>query len=213
MSSLTKTLDTCQVVVLVSGNGSNLQAILDTCQDRHSGFNVVAVISNEANAYALIRAKRAGVATHVVSHRHYASRDDFDAALHETIERYTPDLVVLAGFMRILGKRLVTAYADRIMNIHPSLLPAYPGLNTHARAIADGAVEHGASVHFVTAELDAGPVIIQARVDISPGDTPDQLARRVHLVEHEIYPRAIQWFAEGRLSSNDNPNKLSQMTN
>ena len=107
MSSLTETLDTCQVVVLVSGNGSNLQSILDTCQDRHSGFNVVAVISNEANAYALIRAKRAGVATHVVSHRHYASRDAFDAALHQTIERYTPDLVVLAGFMRILGKRLV----------------------------------------------------------------------------------------------------------
>ena len=213
MSSLTETLDTCQVVVLVSGNGSNLQAILDTGQDRHSGFNVVAVISNEANAYALIRAKRAGVATHVVSHRHYASRDDFDAALHETIELYTPDLVVLAGFMRILGKRLVTAYAGRIMNIHPSLLPDYPGLNTHARAIADDAVEHGASVHFVTDELDAGPVIIQARVDILPGDTPDLLAQRVHLVEHKIYPRAIQWFAEGRLSTINNPNKLRQLTN
>ena len=171
------------------------------------------MLSNEADAYALIRAKQASLEKHVVSHRRYASRDDFDAALHQTIERYTPDLVVLAGFMRILGKRLVTAYADRIMNIHPSLLPAYPGLNTHARAIADGAVEHGASVHFVTAELDAGPVIIQARVDILPGDTPDLLAQRVHLVEHEIYPRAIQWFAEGRLSTIHNPNKLRQLTN
>jgi len=188
------------VVVLVSGHGSNLQSILDQAQAPACAFEVVGVISNEPTAYGLKRAHQAGVANDLVHHLDFASRDAFDYALGTAIDRYRPDLVVLAGFMRILGTQLVGAYAGRMMNIHPSLLPEYCGLNTHTRVLADRAKYHGATVHFVVPALDAGPIILQGRVLVMPDDTPESLGKRVHQTEHEIYPLAISWFAERRLA-------------
>jgi phosphoribosylglycinamide formyltransferase-1 len=182
------------VVVLISGRGSNLQAILD------AGIPVAAVISNRADAAGLALAAQRGVPTAVVDHRRFASREAFDAALAAEIDRHAPRLVALAGFMRILTPAFVERYAGRIVNIHPSLLPEFPGLDTHARAIAAGARRHGCTVHFVTGELDHGPVIAQAPVPVRPGDTPESLAARVLAEEHRLYPRAIRWFLDGRLS-------------
>ena len=190
----------CRVVVLVSGHGSNLQSILDRAQTPACAFEVVGVISNEPTAYGLKRAYQAGVANDIVHHLDFESRDAFDRALGAAIDRYRPDLVVLAGFMRILGARLVGAYTGRMMNIHPSLLPEYRGLNTHTRVLADGARSHGATVHFVVPTLDAGPIILQGRVLVTPDDTPESLAERVHQTEHQIYSTAITWFAQDRLS-------------
>ena len=187
-------------MVLVSGHGSNLQSILDQAQTPACAFEVVGVISNEPTAHGLKRAYQAGVANDLVHHLDFASRDAFDYALGVAIDRYRPDLVVLAGFMRILGSRLVRAYIGRMMNIHPSLLPEYRGLNTHTRVLADGAQHHGATVHFVVPTLDAGPIILQGRVLVTPDDTPETLAERVHQIEHQIYPTAITWFAQKRLS-------------
>lgn len=188
------------LVVLISGRGSNLQAILDAIAAGDLPARVAAVISDRPDAPGLERARQAGVPAEVVSGAPYATRADYDRALMERIDRYRPGLVVLAGFMRILGSEFVRHYRDRLINIHPSLLPAFRGLDTHARALAAGVREHGASVHFVTEDLDAGPVICQARVPVLPGDTPDRLAARVLEQEHRIYPQAIRWFAEGRLS-------------
>lgn len=188
-----------QVVVLISGNGSNLQAIIDDTTTPDCPFAVSAVISNNPRAYGLERAKRAGIDTRVVNHLEHPSRQRFDLALARAVDEYTPGLLALAGFMRVLGPEFVGRYPGRIMNIHPSLLPRYPGLNTHVRVLADGAGEHGASVHFVTPELDAGPVIVQATVPVLDKDTPDTLAARVLAQEHRIYPQAIRWFAEDRL--------------
>ena len=188
------------MVVLVSGHGSNLQSILDQAQTPACAFEVVGVISNEPTAHGLKRADHAGVANNIVHHLDFESRDAFDRALGAAIDRHQPDLVVLAGFMRILGTALVGAYTGRMMNIHPSLLPEYRGLNTHTRVLADGAQHHGATVHFVVPTLDAGPIILQGRVPVMPGDTPESLGQRVHQTEHEIYPLAIGWFAEGRLT-------------
>jgi len=185
------------VVVLISGSGSNLQALIDA-QDAWP-YRIVAVISNERTALGLERARRAGIPTAVVSHRACADRAAFDQALIATIDRRTPGLVALAGFMRILTPAFVAHYAGRILNIHPSLLPKFRGLNTHRRALEAGEHEHGASVHFVTAELDGGPVILQGRVPILPGDDPEQLAARVLTAEHRLYPRVVGWFAQGRL--------------
>jgi len=199
VSSLTETQTLCRLVVLISGSGSNLQAIMDCCTDGTIPAKVVGVISNQAQAYGLTRARNAGIDAHCLDHRDFPSRDQYDAALMDLIERPNPDLVVLAGFMRILGHDFVGKYLGRMLNIHPSLLPLYPGLETHQRVLADGAKEHGASVHFVTAELDAGPVIIQGRTGITKNDTPQTLAQRVHHIEHQIYPQAIGWFAQGRL--------------
>lgn len=194
----------CGVVVLVSGRGSNLQAIIDATRAGTLPIELRAVIGNAPDAEALTRARSAGIPTHIVEHHAYATRALFDDALRETIDRYQPDLVVLAGFMRLLGLAFIDHYAGRLMNIHPSLLPAFPGLRTHARALAAGAALHGATVHFVTRETDAGPIVIQAAVPVRHGDTPDILAARVLKEEHRIYPLAVRWFAEGRLRIDGN---------
>ena len=181
------------VVLLISGRGSNMQAILD------AGIPVAAVLSNRADAAGLALAARRGVATGVVEHRAYATREAFDAALAAEIDRHAPRLVALAGFMRVLTPRFVARYAGRLMNIHPSLLPEFPGLDTHARALAAGAKRHGCTVHFVTAQLDHGPIIAQAAVPVLPGDTAASLAARVLEQEHRLYPQAIRWFLDGQL--------------
>ncbi len=161
---------------------------------------IAAVISNRADAAGLAFAAERGIATAVVANKDYASRAEFDAALQTAIDAYAPDLVVLAGFMRILTAPFVEHYAGRMLNIHPSLLPLFPGLATHAQALAAGVAEHGATVHFVTAELDHGPLVAQARVPVLAGDTEASLAARVLEQEHELYPRAVRWFVEGRLA-------------
>ena len=191
------------LVVLISGDGSNLQAIIDAIQMGTIPARIAAVISNRADVFGLSRAKQANINTHTILHTDYPDRDSFDQALMKTIDTYAPGLVVLAGFMRILTETFVEHYQGRLMNIHPSLLPKFKGLNTHQRAIEAGEFEHGASVHFVTNELDGGPLIIQAPVPLINGDTVETLAQRVHQVEHLIYPLAIQWFAEQRLSLRD----------
>ncbi len=191
------------VVVLISGSGTNLQAIIDGARAGTLPIEVRAVISNEPNAYGLVRAREAHIATHVLDHRDFSSRSDYDRALKHLIDRFDPGLVVLAGFMRILGQELVEHYAGRLMNIHPSLLPRYKGLHTHERALADGEKHHGATVHFVTVGVDEGPIIVQGAVAVRPDDTPASLQERVHRQEHRIYPLAIRWFAEGRLSVSD----------
>lgn len=188
----------CNVVVLISGNGSNLQALLDSQRPEHP-LHICAVISNRADAYGLKRAEQAGVPTQVLNHKAFASREAFDAALIDTIDAYQPHLVVLAGFMRILSHDFVQHYAGRLLNIHPSLLPKYKGLDTHRRALEAGEPEHGCSVHFVSAELDGGPVIAQAVLSVSPNEPLEQLVQRVHALEHQLYPMVVQWFAEGRL--------------
>ena len=188
----------CNVVVLISGSGSNLQALIDS-QGPTNPMRIVAVISNRADAYGLERARAAGIPTRVLSHRDYADREAFDSALVEAVDAYGPDLVVLAGFMRILTAGFVCHYRGRLLNIHPSLLPRHKGLDTHRRALEAGDPEHGCSVHFVTEELDGGPVALQAGVPIAPGESLDALIERVHQQEHLIYPLAVRWFAEGRL--------------
>ncbi len=185
------------VVVLISGRGSNLQAILD------AGIPVSAVISNRSGAGGLEIAARRGIATAVVEHQRFATREAFDAALAQEIDRHAPRLVALAGFMRVLTPGFVAHYAGRLVNIHPSLLPEFPGLDTHARALAAGAKRHGCTVHFVTAALDHGPVIAQASVPVLPGDTAETLAARVLAQEHRIYPRALRWFLDGLLEVED----------
>ena len=188
------------IVVLISGRGSNLQSIIDKALDGSLPVEVRAVISNEPDAFGLERARRAGIATRVLNHRDFKSREDFDDALMALVDGFEPGLVVLAGFMRILTPGFVTHYAGRLMNIHPSLLPLFPGLDTHQRAIDAGVKEHGVSVHFVTPSLDGGPIIIQARVPVRKDDDAETLAARVLEQEHVVYPKAIGWFAEGRLS-------------
>ncbi|WMC09681.1 phosphoribosylglycinamide formyltransferase [Oceanimonas pelagia] len=189
-----------RIVVLISGNGSNLQTLLDQAANGRLGGEVVAVISNKADAYGLERARLAGVATEVLPGRDFADRENYDAALMTLVDGYRPDLVVLAGFMRILTPGFVRHYEGRMLNIHPSLLPKYQGLNTHQRAIDAGDDEHGCSVHFVTEELDGGPVILQARVPVFADDDAAAVAARVQVQEHAIYPLAVRWFCDGRLA-------------
>lgn len=181
------------MVVLISGRGSNMQALVE------AGLPVAAVISNRADAAGLAYAAGRGIATAVVSHRDYATREEFDAALGQAIDAFHPGLVALAGFMRILTAGLVKRYHGRMLNIHPSLLPAFPGLDTHARALAAGVKLHGCSVHFVTAELDHGPIVLQAAVPVLAGDDETALAVRVLAQEHRIYPQAARWFLEEKL--------------
>ena len=188
----------CDVVVLISGSGSNLQALIDSLGE-DSPVRIRAVVSNRAEAYGLQRAQAVDIDTHVLQHKGFADREAFDAALIEIIDAYQPQLVVLAGFMRILSAGFVRHYQGRLLNIHPSLLPKYKGLDTHRRALDAGDQEHGCSVHFVTEELDGGPVAIQARLKIEPNESIDQLTARVHAAEHIIYPLAVRWFADGRL--------------
>jgi phosphoribosylglycinamide formyltransferase-1 len=185
------------VVVLISGRGSNMEALLA------AGIPVAAVISNRADAKGLETAARRGIPTAIVEHRAFATREAFDEALAREIDRHAPRLVVLAGFMRVLTPGFVARYAGRLINIHPSLLPAFPGLDTHARALAAGVKVHGCTVHFVTAELDHGPIVVQAAVPVLDGDDAKTLAARVLEQEHVVYPRAVQWFLEGRLVIRD----------
>ncbi|MGK0674317.1 MAG: phosphoribosylglycinamide formyltransferase [Halothiobacillaceae bacterium] len=183
----------CRIVVLISGQGSNLQALIDAeRRGELGGGHIVAVISNRADAFGLERARKAGIPTEVIRHEDFPERADFDAALMDRIDTYRPKLVVLAGFMRILTPAFVHHYAGHLINIHPSLLPKYPGMNTHARAIEAGEAEHGATVHFVTEDVDAGPIILQGRVPVLPNDTPQTLQQRVHTIEHQIYPAAVR---------------------
>ncbi|MEM0673016.1 phosphoribosylglycinamide formyltransferase [Dickeya oryzae] len=192
------------IVVLISGQGSNLQALIDACQHGRLPGQISAVLSNNPDAFGLKRARDAGIATHALLPGDYASRADFDAALAVEIEKYQPDVVVLAGYMRILSAEFVTRFLGKMLNIHPSLLPNYPGLHTHRKALENGDSEHGTSVHFVTEELDGGPVILQARVPIFPGDTEQDIQERVQAQEHSIYPLVVGWFLAGRLALRDN---------
>ena len=193
-----------RLVVLVSGNGSNLQAILDACERGRIDARVAAVLSNKASAFGLERARQAGIAAHALSAADYESREAFDRQLIARIDDYAPDLVVLAGYMRILSPAFVARYHDRLLNIHPSLLPKYPGLHTHRQAIANGDSEHGTSVHFVTDQLDGGPVILQAKVPVFSDDSEEDVIARVQQQEYAIYPLVIGWFVDGRLVMRDN---------
>jgi phosphoribosylglycinamide formyltransferase-1 len=188
------------LVILISGRGSNMQAILDA----PLAARITAVISNNPDAPGLAIAQARGIQTRALDHKKFPNRETFDSELAEVIDAYSPDLVVLAGFMRILSNWFVSHYRGRLINIHPSLLPAFPGLNTHERALATGVKIHGATVHFVTNQLDHGPIIIQAAVPVLPDDTAEVLAARVLEQEHRIYPQAIRWFLAGKLRLKDN---------
>jgi len=190
---------TMPVVVLISGSGSNLQALIDGTQTDDLPIHIRAVVSNEVDSFGLERARRAGIETRVLSPRDYESHEMYDAALGDLIGKFEPGLIVLAGFMRILTPAFVARFRGHMLNIHPSLLPKFRGLHTHRRALEAGETVHGASVHFVTEALDSGPVILQARVRVEPGDNPEKLAARVLSREHRIYPQAVRWFAQGRL--------------
>lgn len=196
-------LQRLRVVVLISGKGSNLQAIIDAAQ-ADLPIQITAVISNRAGAFGLERASSAGIETAILDHNEYQDRSSYDQALMTLIDGYNPDLLVLAGFMRILTNEFVGHYAGRMLNIHPSLLPKYTGLRTHSQALAAGDKLHGASIHFVTEKLDGGPLIAQAQVTVLAQDNADSLAKRVLEKEHQLYPLALRWFAEERLKLNEN---------
>lgn len=191
------------IVILISGRGSNMEAIVRALDTERWPARIAAVISNKPDAQGLAFAQARGIPTAVVPSKEFASREDFDAVLQKTIDSFRPDLVVLAGFMRILTAPFVAHYAGRMLNIHPSLLPLFPGLHTHRQALAAGVREHGATVHFVTAELDHGPSVLQARIPVLPGDTEACLATRLLAQEHLIYPQAVRLFVEDRLSIED----------
>ena len=192
------------IVILISGRGSNMEAIVRAMESEAWPARIAAVVSNKPEAKGLEFAQARGIPTAVVASKEYATRAEFDAVLQETIDRFAPDLVVLAGFMRILTAPFVEHYAGRMLNIHPSLLPLYPGLGTHQQAIDAGDKEHGATVHFVTAELDHGPIVAQARIPVLPDDTEDTLSARLLVEEHKLYPYAVRLFVEDRLSIEEN---------
>ena len=192
------------IVILISGRGSNMEAIVRAMETEGWPARIAAVISNKPEAKGLEYAQARGIPTAVVANKEYATRAEFDAVLQETIDRFAPDLVVLAGFMRILTAPFVEHDAGRMLNIHPSLLPLFPGLGTHQQAIDAGDKEHGATVHFVTAELDHGPIVAQARVPVLPDDTEDTLSARLLVEEHKLYPYAVRLFVEDRLSIEEN---------
>ncbi|BAN36165.1 phosphoribosylglycinamide formyltransferase [Sulfuricella denitrificans skB26] len=194
------------IVILISGRGSNMQAILEA----RLPVKIAAVISSSPNAHGLEIARQHGIPAHALNHRDHETREEFDTALAAKINEFNPDLVVLAGFMRILTPKFVHDYNARLINIHPSLLPAFTGLNTHARALTEGVKIHGCTVHFVTPNLDKGPIIVQAAVPVLPGDTEETLGARVLEQEHQIYPQAIRWFAEDRLTVTPDCNVILQ---
>ncbi|EKN3346311.1 phosphoribosylglycinamide formyltransferase [Yersinia ruckeri] len=193
-----------KIVILISGQGSNLQALIDAQQQGRLSGTICAVFSNHSQAYGLERAAQAAIPAHALDAKSFPDRASFDLALAQAIDAYQPDLLVLAGYMRILSPAFVQHYAGRMLNIHPSLLPKYPGLHTHRQAIDNGDSEHGTSVHFVTEELDGGPVILQAKVPIFAEDSEDEVIQRVQVQEHSIYPLVVGWFSEGRLEMRDN---------
>lgn len=187
------------IVILISGRGSNMEALIRARDAGELPVNITAVISNRPDAKGLATAEAAGIPTWVMNHKAFPDRESFDAALAECIDGFAPDLVVLAGFMRILTEGFVRHYEGRLLNIHPSLLPSFPGLHTHQAALDEGVRIHGCTVHFVTPALDHGPVVLQAAVPVLDGDDEDTLSARVLAQEHRIYPQAVRWFAEGRL--------------
>ncbi|GAA0476277.1 MULTISPECIES: phosphoribosylglycinamide formyltransferase [Tatumella] len=194
-----------RLVILISGTGTNLQAIIDACRSGQlaEAAEIVAVFSNKVTASGLDRARQAGIPAHALTPSDFADRQQFDRQLMKLVDEYSPDLVVLAGYMRILSAEFVQHYAGHMINIHPSLLPAYPGLHTHRQVLENGDKQHGVSVHFVTEQLDGGPVILQAVVPVNNGDTEQQLQDKIRVQEHVIYPQAIQWFLENRLRLKD----------
>jgi len=198
-----------KIVVLISGNGSNLQAIMDSIEESYFKAKISAVISNRPDAYGLIRAQRQSIPTHIIDHTAYDDRNHFDTALRKQLDQYQPDLIILAGFLRILTPSFVEHYQNKMLNIHPSLLPKYPGLDTHQRAIDSGDTQHGTTVHFVTSDLDSGPLIIQACIELTNrqralNKPALRLADQILEQEHIIYPLAIKWFVEDRLELSQN---------
>jgi len=199
------------IVILISGRGSNMEAIVRALEAERWPARIAAVISNKPDAKGLAFAQAHGIPTAVVPSKEFASREAFDAVLQKTIDGYQADLVVLAGFMRILTAPFVAHYAGRMLNIHPSLLPLFPGLHTHRQVLAAGVLEHGATVHFVTAELDHGPAVLQARINVLPGDTETSLAERLLEQEHLIYPQAVRLFVEDRLNIVDGEVRIAEI--
>lgn len=191
---------TFSIAVLISGNGSNLQAIIDHCKAGRIKANICCVISNTADAYGLERARKAKIETHVLSHKDFPSREKYDLELAALLKTCHPDLIILAGFMRILGAAFIENFPDRIINLHPSLLPNHKGLDTHTRVLEAGDREHGASVHLVTPNLDSGPVLVQSSITVADDDTAQSLQQKVHELEHEILPRVVGWFADRRIT-------------
>ena len=188
-----------KVAVLISGNGSNLQALIDACNSPDYPAEIALVISNKHDAYGLVRAKNAGIATCIISHRDFAGREDFDAAMHQKLLDANIEIVCLAGFMRLLTTKFVEQWQGRMLNIHPSLLPAYKGLDTHARVLASGESHTGATVHYVVAEMDAGEIIAQQQIAIAPDDDAASLQQKVHDIEHIIYPQALKIVASNHI--------------
>ena len=193
----------CKIAILVSGGGSNSQSIIDHVQQGHINADIACVISNKSGAYGLVRAQQASIPTHIIEHKYHVTREAYDTELIKTLAVYNIKLIILAGFMRVLSPTFINEYQENILNIHPSLLPKYTGLNTHARVLEAGESQHGCSVHFVTAELDKGPLVIQAKVNVKKTDSADTLAARVLEKEHIIYPLAVKWFCDKRLELED----------
>ena len=189
----------CKTAILISGSGTNLQAFIDAVADDDLDIEIAVVFSNNPNAFGLARAEQAGIPTACIQHADFPDRASFDRAVIAELDRYGPELLILAGFMRILSAPFVARYAGRILNIHPALLPLYPGLNTHRRVLDAGDRWHGSTVHFVTEQLDAGPRILQGRLAVVPGESAEELAARVQAVEHRIYPQAASWVGSGRV--------------
>jgi len=189
----------CKTAILISGSGTNLQAFIDAVDRGNLDLDLTVVFSNNPEAFGLQRAEEAGIATSCIQHSDFLDRESFDQAVIAELDRFDPDLLILAGFMRILSKAFVAHYAGKILNIHPALLPLYPGLNTHQRVLNAGDEFHGSTVHFVTEELDAGPSILQGRLAVTPGETAEELATRVQAIEHRIYPQAAGWVGAGKV--------------
>jgi phosphoribosylglycinamide formyltransferase-1 len=210
--AVAETRDYKSIVVLISGNGSNLQAIIDQISEQKIHAKIAAVFSNRVDAYGLERAKLSNTPAIFIDHKAFDCRDSYDAYMRKEIDKYSPDLIVLAGFMRILSADFVQHYQGRMLNIHPSLLPKYKGLNTHQRAVDEGDTEHGASVHFVTPDLDGGPVVLQSKVPIFPDQTTDELSQRVQEQERQMYPLVIKWFCQDRLAMKNNRAYLDDNT-
>lgn len=189
----------CKTAILISGSGSNLQSFIDRADSGEIDLNLCVVFSNKPDAYGLIRAENAGIATACIGHGDYPDREKFDRAVAARLDDWQPELLILAGFMRILSPWFVEHYKGKVLNIHPALLPAYPGLDTHQRVLTAGEAWHGSTVHFVTEELDGGPRILQGRLAVDPSESADELCARVQAVEHQVYPEAANWFGQGRL--------------